>query len=52
MKPMNRRVFSGTCGEGGLFHDGTGGMSAEEDAEAASEKCSGSGGGGGGGSGL
>ncbi len=45
VNPMYSLVFSGTCGEGGLFQEGIGGRSAADFALAARGKYSGSGGG-------
>ena len=52
MNPMYSLVVSGTCGEGGVFHEGTGGRSAGDLALAARGKYSGRGGGFSGGGGL
>ena len=40
MKPMKSGVDSLTCGVGGLFHDGIGGRSADDFADAARGKAS------------
>ena len=40
VKPMKSGVFSETCGFGGVFHSGIGGMSVGEDAAAARGKVS------------
>lgn len=40
MNPINKGVFSGTCGSGGVFHEGIGGRSEDVSAEAARGKLS------------